>query len=139
MTAVDSNIFAALWEQEESLNLPVREALLAARRRGSLVVSAPVYTELLAFPSRSEAFLDSFFRGTNVTVDWNLSEPIWRLAGRAFQGYAARRRRRSVPGPRRIMADFLIGAHAVHHGFSLLTFDDRIYRAAFPQLGIVRL
>jgi predicted nucleic acid-binding protein len=137
MTAVDTNIFAALWEQEESLNLPVRAALLAARRRDSLVISAPVYAELLAFPSRREAFLDTFFRETNVTVDWNLSESIWRLAGRAFQGYVSRRRRNRDAGPRRIMADFLIGAHAQHHGYSLLTFDDRIYRAAFPQLVIV--
>jgi predicted nucleic acid-binding protein len=33
-------------------------------------------------------------------------------------------------------ADFLIGAHAFRNGLALLTFDARIYRAAFPRLSI---
>jgi hypothetical protein len=88
-------------------------------------------------PSRTEAYLDQFFEETGLFVDWNLTESIWRTAGRAFQDYPARRRKHRDPGPRRILADFLIGAHALRNGFSLLTLDDRIYRAAFPQLAIV--
>jgi predicted nucleic acid-binding protein len=65
-------------------------------------------------------------------VDWNLTEPVWRLAGRAFEQYVACRRRQRDSGPRRILADFLIGAHAIEEGFRLLTLDDRLYRAAFP-------
>lgn len=136
-TAIDTNVFVTLWDEEETKDSFVRSALDTAQKRGNLVVAAPVYTELLGFPSRTEAFLDHFFQETGILVDWELSEPIWRAAGRAFQNYAARRRRHRDPGPRRIMADFLIGAHALRHGFSLLTFDDRIYRAAFPQLFIV--
>jgi predicted nucleic acid-binding protein len=34
-------------------------------------------------------------------------------------------------------ADFLIGAYAFRNGFTLLTFDDRIYRVAFPRLSII--
>ena len=41
--------------------------------------------------------------------------------------------------PRRILADFLIGAHALRNGFPLLTLDDRIYRAAFPGLIVVTI
>jgi predicted nucleic acid-binding protein len=40
---------------------------------------------------------------------------------------------------RRILADFLIGAHALHHGYGLLTFDDRRYPAAFPRPRIMTL
>lgn len=136
-TAIDTNIFIVLWEREESANLPVRAALNAARERGSLVISAPVYAELLAFRSRTETFLDGFFRDTNIVVDWNLTEPIWRLAGHAFRSYAVRRRRQGGDGPRRILVDFLIGAHALRNGFALLTLDDRIFRTAFPRLPIL--
>ena len=44
---------------------------------------------------------------------------------------------RQALGARRILADFLIGAHALHNGFSLLTLDDRLYRAAFRRLAIL--
>ena len=39
----------------------------------------------------------------------------------------------------RILADFLIGAHALRYGFRLLTLDDRLYRAPFPRHSIVSL
>jgi predicted nucleic acid-binding protein len=136
-TAVDTNIFVTLWDNTEGQDPFVRSLLDAALGRGNLVVAAPVYTELLGFPSRTEAFLDTFFQETGIFVDWNLNESIWRAAGRAFQGYAGRRRKHRDLGPRRILADFLIGAHALRNGFPLLTFDDRIYRAAFPRLVIV--
>lgn len=136
-TAIDTNVLVALWDEDETRDSFVRSLLDAAFERGNVVIAAPVYTELLGFPSRTEEFLDRFFQDTGILVDWDLNEPIWRAAGGAFQRYAARRRRQGEPGPRRIMADFLIGAHALRHGFSLLTFDDRIYRAAFPQLVIV--
>ncbi|HWQ69804.1 MAG TPA: hypothetical protein VN494_07610 [Patescibacteria group bacterium] len=48
-----------------------------------------------------------------------------------------RRRTHRDPGPRRILADFIIGAHALHNGFRLLTLDDRLYRATFPRLTIL--
>jgi predicted nucleic acid-binding protein len=135
-TAVDTNIFVVLWDPEDVLNIPVRSVLDAALEQGGLVVAAPVYAELLGYPSRNEAFLDYFFKESEILVDWNLDETIWRAAGRAFQGYAARRRKHGDSGPRRILADFLIGAHAARNGFPLLTMDDRIYRAAFPRLMI---
>jgi hypothetical protein len=57
----------------------------------------------------------------------------------AFHAYAARRRRHGEAGPRRILADFVIGAHAPQNGYRLLTLDDRIHRAAFPTLKIASL
>src|ERR1022692_4697224 len=72
-----------------------------------------VFAELMAAPGRSESFLDSFFEETGISIDWALDESVWRTAGRAFQGYVARRRKQRDAGPRRILADFLIGAHAL--------------------------
>ncbi len=138
-TAIDTNILVVLWDREDDLNLPVRSALDAALGRGGLIASAPVYAELLGFPSRNEEFLDDFFRESGIVVDWSMDEMIWRTAGRAFQAYAARRRSHAGPGPRRILADFLIGAHAVRHGIPLLSLDNRLYRAAFPRLTILNV
>ena len=135
-TAIDTNILVVLWDPEDSLNLPVRIALDAALARGRLTIAAPVYAELLGFPSRSAKFLDYFFKESGISVDWKFDEAIWRAAGHAFQEYATRRRKQKDPGPRRILTDFLIGAHALRNDFPLLTLDDRIYQAAFPNLTI---
>ena len=138
-TAIDSNVLIALWNEDETLNVLARSALDSALGRGSLVIAAPVFAELLAAPSRTEVFLDSFCKDTGISVDWDLDEAVWRAAGRAFQLYVGRRRKQRDSSPRRILADFMIGAHASRNGFRLLTLDERLYRAAFPRLAIVTL
>jgi len=139
ITALDTNVLVSLWNEDDSLNLPTKAAMRAALDRGSLLIAAPVFSELLASPLKDEAFLDEFLATTGISVDWNLNETIWRIAGRAFRAHAARRRRQREPGPRRILADFLIGAHTLRNGFPLLTLDSRFYRAAFPRLPIVTI
>lgn len=136
-TAVDTNVIVALWDRDDALSSAAQSALDGALDRSTLTVAAPVFAELMACPGRSETFLDLFFKETGITVDWNLDENVWRTAGRALQLYAARRRRQRDFGPRRILADFLIGAHALEKGCRLLTLDDRLYRTAFPALKIV--
>jgi predicted nucleic acid-binding protein len=138
-TAIDSNVIVALWDKDETLNSAAQSALDAALRRGSLVVPAPVFAELMACPGRSEAFLDSFLKDTGISVDWSLDETIWRTAGLAFQSYAARRRKQRDSSPRRILAYFLIGAYAREKRCWLLTLDDRLYRIGFPDLMIARV
>jgi AbrB family looped-hinge helix DNA binding protein len=135
-TAVDTNVVIALWDKDPTLSLAAQNALDAAFNRGTLVAAAPVFAELIAAPGRSEKFVGSFFEETGIGVDWELSEQIWRLAGRAFQGYAERRRKQRDKAARRILADFIIGAHAFANGFRLLTLDEGLYRAAFPSLAI---
>jgi predicted nucleic acid-binding protein len=137
-TAVDTNVIVSLWDEDVNLSSAAQSALDAALERGGLVISAPVFTELVACPGRSEDFLESFFNDTGIAVDWNLAESTWRAAGRAFQAYAARKRH-AASAPRRILADFVIGAHALEGGHQLLTLDDRLYRAAFPKLIVVGL
>jgi len=138
-TAIDTNVIVALWDRDPVLSLAAQSALDAALDHGGLVVGAPVFAELMAAPGRSETFLDRFFKETGIVVEWNLQEAVWRSAGRAFQKYVARRREKPASGRRRILADFLIGAHAAERGYRLLTLDDRLYRAAFPGLTLVRL
>jgi predicted nucleic acid-binding protein len=135
-TAVDTNVVIALWDKDSGLSLAAQNVLDTAFNRGTLVAAAPVFAELIAAPGRSETFVRSFFEETGIAVDWELPEQVWRLAGRAFQGYAERRRKQRDTGARRILVDFLIGAHALTNGCRLLTLDDRLYRTAFPTLSI---
>jgi len=135
-TALDTNVVVAYWGPDPSLNRAVQAALESSFGHGNVTVAAPVFAELVAGPGRSEDFVNGFFEHRGIASDWHLDEAIWRSAGRAFRGYAERRRKHRDSGTRRILADFLIGAHAVAHGYRLLTMDERLYRAAFPTLKI---
>jgi predicted nucleic acid-binding protein len=135
-TAIDTNVIIALWDSDAALSCDAETALDAAFKRGNLIVAAPVFAELIAAPVRSEDFVSLFLEENGIAVDWNLNESIWRSAARAFQSYAERRRGQHDHGTRRLLADFLIGAHAHIHGYRLLSLDERLYRAAFPMLKI---
>jgi predicted nucleic acid-binding protein len=135
-TAIDTNIIVGLWHHDLAVSSAVEAALEAAFRRGSLVVAAPVFAELIAAPGRTEDFVNAFLSENRIAIDWNLEEPIWRAAGRAFQAYSERRRSQGDRGTRRLLADFLIGAHAQIRGYRLLSLDERVYRAAFPELKL---
>ena len=138
-TAIDTNVLVALWDTDPQLNTAAQKALDAAQERGGLVICGAIYAELLALPKRAENMLDDFFNLTAIRVDWESSEQVWRAAGRAFQSYVNRRNRKKEELPRRILADFFIGAHASVHRCRLLTLDQRLYRTAFPELVIVTL
>jgi len=135
-TAVDTNVVIALWDKDSALSLAAQTALDTAFHRGTLVTAAPVFAELIAAPGRSKTFISSFLEETGIGVDWELPEQVWRFAGRAFQAYAERRRKQCDTGARRVLADFVIGAHAAANGCRLLTLDDRLYRSSFPTLAI---
>jgi predicted nucleic acid-binding protein len=135
-TAIDTNVIVALWDADQRAALAARTALEAAFQRGNLTVCAPVFAELIAAPGRTEDFVNGFLEETGIAVDWDMSEAVWRSAGLAFQGYSERRRKHRGTAIRRILADFLIGAHADAHGYRLLTMDEHLYGAAFPTLTI---
>jgi hypothetical protein len=136
ITAIDTNVFVALWDRDATLSVAAQNALDGASAEGPLRIAAPVYCELMAAPGRTREFIDEFLRETCVAVDWILDESIWLSAGEAFRPYAARRRKQREPGPRRILADFLIGAHAQHRAHRLLTLDASLYQPAFPSLRV---
>ena len=138
-TAVDTNVIVSLWYPDSKLNSVARLSLDAAYSKGPVIISAPVFSELLAAPSRDENFVNSFVRDTGLIVDWMLSQQTWRVAGRAFQQYSVRRKLHRSSGPRRILADFLIGAHAFEAGHKLLTLDAGFYKTAFPGLKLVSI
>ena len=135
--SIDTNVIVALWDAEDRQYRAAQAALEAALSQGTLVICGAVYSELLAGPGRTEEFLDRFFEETQVRVEWEFGEKIWRSAGTAFQEYGVRRRKRGAGAPRRILADFLIGAHALVNEYKLLTLDTGLYKVSFPRLEII--
>ena len=135
-TALDTNVLSALWNADEGVNRIAARALESVQKSGGLVICGVVYAELLAAAGRTDVFVDQFCERTGIRVEWELSERIWRTAGVAFQGHAARRKKNRGAEPRRLLADFLIGAHALVSGYRLLTADSGLYRASFPRLRL---
>ncbi len=137
-TAIDTNVLQGLWTGTPPVMAAAQAALEGASQRGALVISPAVYAELVASPGRDAQMIDTFVDVARIRVDWLLERAVWRTAADAFRGYSERRRAQErSSGPRRILADFLIGAHALHHASALLTFDQGLYRAAFPVLTVL--
>ena len=136
-SAVDTNVVVALLAGTEVETAVAQKALADAASRGAVVICAAVYAELMAMPGLAEGELDTFLEETDVGVDWSLGAAVWRDAGRAFRSYAERRRKqKGDEGPRRILADFLIGAHAADSADRLLTLDPQLFRANFQDLEV---
>lgn len=136
-TSIDTNVIVGLWWKSDSFSQVAAQMLGKVRKAGRLVISAPVYAELMGDPARNESELNDFLAETEISIDWEFEEDIWREAGRAYQGYVRRRRNSAGAIPRRMLTDFLIGAHALVRGYALLTLDQRLYAVAFPRLKII--
>lgn len=136
IVSLDTNVVIALLNQDKGINEIARASIERSKKSGRLIVSGPVYAELLGLPLRTQAMLDEFFTSGAINVDWRFGEAVWRAAGAAFQGYVQRRIASTGSLPRRILTDFLIGAHTVVNGYVLLTLDRKHYEAAFPGIRL---
>jgi predicted nucleic acid-binding protein len=135
-TAVDSNIFSSIWSWEPTAET-VAVRLGQAKQERALIVSPFVFAELHAHPKMTADSIRGFFKSVGVTVDLKIEERVWSIAGLRFAQYAARRRKGSAEGPRRILADFLIGAHALMQAERFFTLDPAHYRQDFPELRLL--
>ena len=135
LTAVDTNVISALWSKE-SAAAGMEKLLFAARQEGEIVICAPVYAELLAYPDATKGFVEAFLRDTGIEIQTNLSLDVWVLTGEAFSAYAKRRRKDRAGQPKRLLVDFLVGAHALMMTDRLLTLDPKRYRMAYPELRL---
>jgi predicted nucleic acid-binding protein len=136
MTWIDTNVMVALWEADHVLQAVAVRELTEASRTGAVTISGCVYAEFVAGPSRPLGAVWAFLREAEIAIAWDVGEDVWRLAADRFSQYAERRRA-DHGEPKRFMADFLIGAQAAIRGGRLLTFDLRIYAAAFPELTLI--
>ena len=67
-TSVDTNVIVALWDRDPAVSNTAQKALDEALGRGSLVLSAPVFAELIAAPGRTGAFFNAFCSDTGIRV-----------------------------------------------------------------------
>jgi predicted nucleic acid-binding protein len=134
--AVDTNVLVALLAADPTRAQRTRTTLDAASAREGLVTSPVVYAELLGYPRRGLEDVESLMSETRIVVAWDFGPTIWRRAGQAYAEYVLRRQRLRGGQPRRILTDFLVGAHALQVG-ALITYDADFYRTNFPELRLV--
>ena len=130
ITAIDTNVLLDILAPNEKFFESSATALEHAATSGSLVICDLVYGELcIHFHSQREC--DSSLDGSGIRVE-ALTRPAYFLASRAWRTY------REHGGPRtRILADFLIGAHAHTQASRLLSRDRWFYRKLFPALHLI--
>jgi predicted nucleic acid-binding protein len=134
-TAIDTNVISAVWTKEPGAG-SVLQQLGVAKAAGALLIAPVVFAELLAYPGASEAFVHRFVEDTGIAVEFDLSQAVWVEAGRRFARHAERRRR-NQGHPKRLLADFIIGSHALQQADRLMTLDPTRYKQDFPELNLL--
>jgi hypothetical protein len=135
-TAIDTNILSAIWKPEQNV-VALTDRLSELRRSGSLVICGAVLAETMATPNAGAGFVDDFLLQTGIKLDGVCVEKVWRLAGERYARYAAQRRRSQRDFVRRLLTDFIIGAHAVLEADQLMTLDHGRYGRDFPELKLI--
>ena len=130
ITAVDTNILLDILVPNEQFYEASGDALEGAAGGGSILISDIVYAELcIHFENQRDC--DAFLEGNEIRVQ-ALTREAHFLASRAWRTYRQQGGKRT-----RILADFLIGAHAQKQATRLLSRDRGFYRKLFPSLDLV--
>jgi predicted nucleic acid-binding protein len=129
ITAIDTNILLDILVPNENFYEASANALQNAAGNGSLVISDIVYAELcIHFEAQREC--DAFLEENEIRVQALVRETHF-LASSAWRTYRKQGGKRT-----RILADFLIGAHAQKQATRLLSRDRGFYRKLFPALDL---
>lgn len=101
------------------------------------MVCPVVYTEAFGIPGFKKEIFDLFLTSLGAEIDWFMPIETWENAGLAQIDFLARRRKLGLQDEKRVLPDFLIGAHALARGAALMTFDENRYRTSFPKLKLI--
>ena len=127
ITSLDTSVLLDVFASGSPYHAQSQAWLIDAYDRGAILVCDVVYAELVpAFADRSS--LDRALREINATVS-PIDTAIAYEAGLRWGRY------RQAGGSReRIIADFLIGAHAIANADTFLTRDQGFYATYFSEL-----
>jgi predicted nucleic acid-binding protein len=130
-TAVDSSVLLDVLSAEPRFASASERALREAAQRGALLACPIVWAEMQSHFARPDE-MRAAMAGAGIAFD-PFDEACAALAGRLWADY-----RRAGGSRQRLIADFLVGAHAqVRADGRLLSRDRGFYRRTFAKLTVL--